>query len=119
MKIDYELIDLKGEIYTDKIESYIELTNTCLYWKAKYYADVLNSPDDLLSGWKNRMKCMHSYVKRESVMHVGITYMTDDLKWQVYIDANGLAGSIEIYFQREREAEEFAEKIVNWMVEKT
>lgn len=118
MRIDYKLIELKKEKNIQPIESFIELSDNILYWKARYYCDIPKDAQDLSLGWENKMKSGETWVKKSSVIGIGKAYMFRDNIWQIFLDANGLAGTIEMFFKRESDAIEFAEKIVSWMIEK-
>lgn len=118
MRIDYKHIDLPKEKDVSSVEAFVELTDNLLYWKSKYYCDIPIIHDDEASGWHNKMKCAESWVKKDCIVGIGKAYLFLENIWQIFIDGNGLAGSIEMYFKREKDADAFAEKIVNWMLNK-
>ncbi len=119
MKLEYTLLEMEHETNIEALESFIELGDNFLYWKAEYYCDAPVNHEDLSQGWENRMKSYETWVKKESVIGVGKAFRFSDDKWQVFIDASGLAGTIEVFFMTEKEASLFSKQIFSWMLSKT
>ena len=113
-KIPIIPIALEYQKPTEIQDCFVEFHEKYLYYRMRFFADEPVIDEDKDSGWSNRFNSFDTYVDKEKISGIERCFTTNK-KWGVYIIISGFATDLKIFFKKENEAVEFADKIVKWL----
>lgn len=116
MKIEIEPIDLYRQKIKKVKSSYIELYDT--YLKCVYIfraEEPENNEEPELGAWNEKITNYTGYVLKSKIAGIDKEFAEKSSVWRVDIISEGINNDISAYFKTDKEATEYANKILNWL----
>lgn len=114
-KLTIKPINLGKQKPTDVRECYLELLDNHLRFVLKFNADEPTIEDDELSGTTNVLNSFDIIALKKYIAGVEKSF-TRGGNWIVAIMVNGFGKDINIYSRSETMAQQFFDKINNWLL---
>lgn len=108
-------IALRNQKPTDIKDCYVELNDDHFIYKIEFWADEPVIADDPDSGWEQVFNSYEWVVMKRNVAGLEKSF-TKDKKWAVYILVAGLANDLKTYYRSQTSAQEFYDKIQEWLL---
>lgn len=121
--IEFHLPDLRGEVFSTRLISKLDLDENALHWTVRCYSekpeiapDANETGDTAVSSWtKPKLKHQEVYAAKSAVTAIGRCYVEDLRLWQVYFSVTGHFNDIEMYVYRESEAKDILERLARYL----
>lgn len=116
-RIEIKHLDLEFERNMQTQESFIELHDTYLQYKAIYDSEIPEDKEDLMRGWKDMFYDFDLRIKRENFVSVEKYWDDKGGHWKLEIEVNGYPGTINLYYHKKDKVImlEVFEKIFKWI----
>jgi len=105
IRIEVKHFDLEFERNMETQESFIELHDNYLQYKAIYDSEIPVDKEDLMQGWKPMFYDFDLRIKREHFVSVEKFWNDKSDQWRLELEANGYPSTVNIYYKRGDEKE--------------
>lgn len=103
--IEIKHFDLEFGRNMETQESFIELHDTYLRYKAIYDSEVPKNKEDLAMGWQEVFYNFDLRIKRESFVSVEKFWIDKSDQWRLELEANGYPNTVNLWFSKDDEEE--------------
>lgn len=116
-KIEIKHFDLEFERNMQTTESFVELHDTYLRYKAIYDSEIPKDKEDLTMGWKDAYYNFDLRIKREHFVSVEKFWIDKSEQWRLELEASGYPSTVNLYYSKNDEVEmlEVFEKLFKWV----
>lgn len=116
-RIEIKHFDLEFERNMETQESFIELHDTYLQYKAIYDSEIPKDKEDLLQGWKSVFYNFDLRLKRECFVSVEKFWLDKSDQWRIELEVSGYPSTVNLYYSKgdEKNMLEVFEKLFKWV----
>jgi len=100
IRIEVKHFDLEFERNMETQESFIELHDTYLKYKAIYDSEIPEDKEDLMRGWKPMFYDFDLRIKKEHFVSVEKFWIDKSDQWRLELEANGYPSTVNVYYAK-------------------